>query len=343
MNGNTVIITGIALGLFCAIAIFGIIIAIVFSGKKKKKQKSGKTCAGCTRKPEVYTEPQTETGQDAALCLNADSPSEREEPEPETEVESSAGTEECINADYYGEDEEPEPETEVESIDGTEECISTDCYGEDEEPEPETEVECIAEEKTAVPAEVDSESLPQNRTDEAVARIPETSGNDAVKKVYRRSFEARLIQSDEQTKKLYSELKNGIMSYVGVDDRMSVKHEKFFRGKITFAKISFKRKDLCVYFAVPVSDLKASDEQNGEVKLTNVSDVKAHTKTPTLMTIDGIAGTENAKKLLKVTAAKLKIHSGVSPDYEYEKDYPNEDTQTLIERGLIRIGYIKVK
>ena len=161
------------------------------------------------------------------------------------------------------------------------------------------------------------------------AAVPLAVGDWYTRVIYDRSFEARLIQSDERTKNYYSELKNELMSYKKVTARMSWKHEAFRRGRPTVAKFVFRGKTLCLCLAL---DPKAYD--GSKYIVDDMSDVARFAGTPLLYRIKNDRRLRYAKELIAVLLAEAERVNAAPVNYA---DTPYEETQPLVERGLIRI------
>lgn len=161
------------------------------------------------------------------------------------------------------------------------------------------------------------------------AAVPLAVGDWYTRVIYDRSFEVRLIQSDERTKSYYSELKNELMSYKKVTARMSWKHEAFRRGRPTVAKFVFRGKTLCLCLAL---DPKAYD--GSKYIVDDMSDVARFAGTPLLYRIKNDRRLRYAKELIAVLLAEAERVNAAPVNYA---DIPYEETQPLVERGLIRI------
>ena len=146
---------------------------------------------------------------------------------------------------------------------------------------------------------------------------------------YNRSFEAKLIQSDDTVKRYYSELKNCLLSYKKVTSRISWRHESFRKGRPAAAKFVIRGKTLCLCLAL--------DPENYEESKYIVDDMSRYAKfanTPLMYRIKNERRLRYAKELIAF------LFEGTEPSgHEYE-DFaaiPYEDTQSLVERGLIKI------
>ena len=146
---------------------------------------------------------------------------------------------------------------------------------------------------------------------------------------YNRSFSAKLIQSEDRVKRYYSELKNCILEYKKVVPRVSWRHESFRYGRPSVAKFVIRGKTLCLCLALNPADYAESkyivDDMSRYVKFAG---------TPLLYRIKNDRRCRYAKELI------AKLFDGAERAEREEEDFsriPYEETQALVEKGLIRI------
>ncbi len=153
-------------------------------------------------------------------------------------------------------------------------------------------------------------------------------GQTFIRYRYDRSFEARLIQSSDEVKGWYSELKNELLSYEKVHGRRSWRHEAYRRGRPTVAKFVFRGKTLCLCLAL---DPKAYAESKYIVD--DMSGYARFEATPLLYRLKNPRRVRYAKELIAALFAPAQKLHEENTDYS---DIPFESTQALFERGLIR-------
>lgn len=147
---------------------------------------------------------------------------------------------------------------------------------------------------------------------------------------YRRSFQSRLAQSQGNVQDYYTMLKNALLSYKGVKNRISWNYEAFNRGRTHVAKINAKTKTLYLYLALDPEELK--DTKYG---IIDVSSKKKYASVPVLMKIKGERKFKYALELI----AKLCGENLELPKLEIEEvDYrlPYKTTEELVQEGAIR-------
>ena len=142
---------------------------------------------------------------------------------------------------------------------------------------------------------------------------------------YRRSFTSRLIQTEDTIKDYYSEIKNELLSYRGVKSRISWSKETFKRGRVPLARMDVKGKTLYLYLALDPARF-------ADTKYI-VSTAKG--ELPTLIKIKGERKKKHALELIALLMAEL----GLARIEREAEDYrlPYEETEALIERGLIKV------
>ena len=179
--------------------------------------------------------------------------------------------------------------------------------------------------RAAAPAFENAEPIPEGAK---VMNIVASPGM-FIRYRYNRSFEAKLIQSDDTVKRYYSELKNCLLSFKKVTSRISWRHESFRKGRPAAAKFVIRGKTLCLCLAL--------DPENYEESKYIVDDMSRYAKfanTPLMYRIKNERRLRYAKELIAF------LFEGTEPSGHEDEDFaaiPYEDTQSLVERGLIKI------
>lgn len=259
-------------------------------------------------KKEDETEPRRLAKKKPAEVKEEKKPEPVKEPEPEPVKEP-----------------EPEPvkEPEPEEEDDEWETESAFKFDENEEfvDEPETE-EDAAEDKE------------EEKDEPVTVKIAEGEGDNVryIVKKYQRGFTAKLIQSDKIVKQYYSEIKNELLSYTGVKSRESWKHESFYVGRKTLAKLTIRGKTLTLFVSLDPKQVIAE----GRYAVVDMSEVTAHESTPTMYKIKSTRRLGGSKHLIKAT---LK---GIEQNEKYRrrnwvKTLPYEDNDALVEKGLVKV------
>ena len=196
--------------------------------------------------------------------------------------------------------------------------------------------EPIAEEQLEeeqLEAEPDEEENPE--VEEEEQEIKEISENGITRIVvirYNKSFTAKLIQSDDKVKYYYSELKNHLLSYTNVKNRISWKWETFRLGKKMIAKLRMRGKTLSIVLA-----LDPAQFENSKYLIESIAEIASYSDTPSLYRIKNDRRLHYAKELIDKLFADEGVE--VKKDYssiDYAKELPYEATPDLIKRELIK-------
>ena len=150
----------------------------------------------------------------------------------------------------------------------------------------------------------------------------------------KKSFTAKMKQSDEKVKEFYSALKNELVSYKRINSNVSWHGDRFNYGRDTVAKMNIVGKTLGLYLAL--------DPNDEEFKTTvyhqkDVSKQKAYEHTPFMVKVKSDAAVKKARRLVVALAGKLeteKEDNFVATDYTKEYEYAT--TKQLYDEGHIK-------
>lgn len=145
---------------------------------------------------------------------------------------------------------------------------------------------------------------------------------------YDRSFTAKLIQSDDDVKNWYTDLKNELLGYGRIKSRISWKHEMFRAGRDPVCRIAFRGKTICLF--LPLDPKTVEDKY----KIEDVSDLASAEETPCMYRIKNDRRVKYAKELIAIVCE----HYGAQRIEREKVDYylPYEGVVQLIEKGLIK-------
>ena len=148
---------------------------------------------------------------------------------------------------------------------------------------------------------------------------------------YRRSFQSRLIQSQGAVQDYYNEIKNLLLSYKGVKNRISWNYESFNLGRTHVAKFNAKTRTLYIYMALDPSELVDS-----KYNVVDVSSKKKYATVPTLIKIKGDRKFKHAMELItKLCEEKLGLpKKKVVEEIDYR--LPFKTTEELVNEGVIK-------
>ena len=148
---------------------------------------------------------------------------------------------------------------------------------------------------------------------------------------YNRSFIARIIQSTDDQKRYYGEVKNSLLAYKKVNSNIAWGAERFNKGRETIARFKIRGKTLCLYLALDPNEFATSVYHH-----TDVSDNKSMHGTPMMVKIKSPRGVKKAIRLVDIMLAKRDgVKREITPR-DYAAMYPYETMEELIEEGLVK-------
>ena len=151
----------------------------------------------------------------------------------------------------------------------------------------------------------------------------------------KRSFTAKMKQSDERIKGYYSDIKNELTSYKRINSNVSWHGDRFNFGRDTVAKANICGKTLCFYLAL--------DPENPEFKQTiyhqkNVGNQKAYESTPFMIKVKSDAAAKKVLRLVGYLAEKLGTEKENNFEaVDYVEEFAYESTKQLFEDGYIKV------
>lgn len=261
-----------------------------------------------------------------------------EEPAEET---VAAETEEPAEA---AEAEEPAPEESAEAEESAVENaeISEEVPAEDEEEEQLVTVSDIVDESEVADEPVDEamenifddvdEQTVQGEADpDGIPGISNGGVDFANMMKYNRSFIARIIQSSDDVKRYYGQIKNAMLAYKKVNSSIAWGAERFNKGRETIAKLKIRGKTLCLYLNLDPNEYKTSVYHH-----VDVSDNKSMHGTPMMVKIKSPLGVKKAIRLIDEMLAKRNGEKRPIQERDYAAMYPYETMEELIEDGLVK-------
>ncbi len=150
----------------------------------------------------------------------------------------------------------------------------------------------------------------------------------------KRSFTAKMKQSEEKVKVYYSDIKNALTSYKRINSNVSWHGDRFNFGRDTVAKMGINGKTLCFYLAL--------DPNDPELKTTvyhqkDVGSQRAYESTPFLVKVKSDAAAKKALRLVSILAEKLgAIADEAFKEVDYVAEFAYASTKTLFESGDIK-------
>lgn len=147
---------------------------------------------------------------------------------------------------------------------------------------------------------------------------------------YRRSFQSRLCHAQGNVQDYYNEIKNLLLSYKGVKNRVSWNYEAFNCGRAHVAKMNVKTKTLYLYLALDPAAL--ADTKYG---IVDMSSKKKYATVPVLLKIKGERKFKYALELIaKLCGEDMALKQLDVANTDYKPTH--QSTEELVEAGYIK-------
>ncbi len=153
---------------------------------------------------------------------------------------------------------------------------------------------------------------------------------------YKKSFQSKLAQSQGNVQDYYSELKNALLTFKGVKNRLSWNYEAFNKGRAHVAKMDAKSKTLYLYLA-----LDPAQFADTKYSVVDVSAKRKYASTPTLMKIKGERKFKHALELIeKLCGEQMELVKVEAEKIDYRVERMTIDE--MVDAGLMKqnAGYV---
>ena len=167
---------------------------------------------------------------------------------------------------------------------------------------------------------------------EEVKTISDEEGN-TFQISYVKSFKAKLLQASEEEKGYYSELRNLILSYKDLSNRLSWNYESFNLGRKQLVKLGVRGKTLCVYLALNVESIPQKYEVE-KIESAKYEDVSC------MYRIKNTKRCEIARQLIIRVMKENQVKQGEEHNEKYSLSYLDRDA--LVNKGLIKEKKTKI-
>ena len=150
----------------------------------------------------------------------------------------------------------------------------------------------------------------------------------------KRSFTAKLKQSEDDIKGYYSVLKNALSEYKKINSNISWHGDRFNFGRDTVARITIIGKTLGLYLALDPAD---PEFKQTVYRQKDVGKQKAYEGTPFMVKIKSDGGLKKALRLVAALAEKLGAEKEEEfSTVDYVAMYPNATDEEMLAEGLIK-------
>ena len=152
----------------------------------------------------------------------------------------------------------------------------------------------------------------------------------------KRSFTAKLIESEEDVKEYYSELKNEFLSYTKVASQLNWSNDRFTYKRETIAKICVRGRTLCLYLALNPDEFPESVYHQ-----KFAGDTKMYEKTPMMIKIKSVVALKRAMRLVELLMERLQAIREEKPHVDYTLQFAYRNEQQLIAEGLVKTAIVE--
>ena len=159
---------------------------------------------------------------------------------------------------------------------------------------------------------------------------PETDCN--IIERYRKSFAAKLSQSEPQIKRYYSALKNALLSYKGTKSRVSWTADSFHNGRAQIAKINVKTRILELYLALDPASLEGTVYRGQDVGA-----LRKYAETPFRYKIRTPRKFNWALELVHRVCEEHELSPIDIEPVDYESQYPFDTMENLVKRKMVKV------
>ena len=214
-----------------------------------------------------------------------------------------------------------------------------------EEPAEEPVEETPAEEAQAAPAEEEYAAAAAQAEEVAAEDMPMPTPVVTVKPVvdpslmtrYKRSFKAKIIESTEDVKNFYFDLKNALLSYARVSSQVSWSNDRFTYAGDTVAKIGVRGKTLCLYVALNPDEFPSSVYHQ-----KFAGDTKMYEKTPMMIKIKSGVAVKRGIRLIEMLMENLgAVREEDFVPVDYADEYAFRSEEQLLREGLIKTAIVE--
>ncbi len=189
-----------------------------------------------------------------------------------------------------------------------------------------------AEEELAVSAAPAQEPKPAYTP--VVVPVPD---DPALTTRFKRSFKAKIIESTEEIKNYYFDLKNTFLSYARVSSQLSWSNDRFTYAGDTIAKIGVRGKTLCLYVALNPDEFPSSVYHQ-----KFAGDTKMYEKTPMMIKIKSGVAVKRGVRLIEMLMENLGAvkEEGFTP-VDYADEFAFRSEEQLLAEGLIKTAIVE--
>lgn len=152
----------------------------------------------------------------------------------------------------------------------------------------------------------------------------------------KRSFKAKIIESDEEVKGYYFDLKNAFLSYARIASQVSWSNDRFTFAGDTIAKIGVRGRTLCVYLALNPDEFPSSVYHQ-----KFAGDTKMYEKTPMMVKVKSGVALKRAIRLVEMLMENLGAVKEDREPVDYSQEFAFRSEEQLLAEGLIKTAIVE--
>ena len=152
----------------------------------------------------------------------------------------------------------------------------------------------------------------------------------------KRSFKAKIIESDEEVKGYYFDLKNAFLSYSRIASQVSWSNDRFTFAGDTIAKIGVRGKTLCLYLALNPDEFPSSVYHQ-----RFAGDTKMYEKTPMMVKVKSGVALKRAIRLVEMLMENLGAVKEDRDPVDYSAEFAFRSEEQLLAEGLIKTAIVE--
>ncbi len=147
---------------------------------------------------------------------------------------------------------------------------------------------------------------------------------------YNQSFTARVALAKEEVKMYYKELKEELLSYVGVRSRISWQYDSFSYQRNKKAILTVRGNTLTIYLALDLNSISPKYRLRDEGHKTSYKD------TPLALKVKGSRTLNYAKELIKLLFSELEYEPKKINEKVFNNNFISRTITEFVELGLIK-------
>ena len=239
-----------------------------------------------------------------------------------------------VSAEPAPVEEEPAP-VEEEPVPVEEEPVPAEPAPVEEEPAPVEEEPAPVEEPSSAEEEL-AVTAAEPVAVKPAAPVIAVSDDPNLTTRYKRSFTAKIIESDEEIKKYYSALKNAFLAYPKMSSQINWSNDRFAYNNETVGKIGVRGRTLCVYLALNPEEFPESVYHQ-----KFAGDTKMYEKTPLMMKVKSNVALKRSIRLIELLGERLGAVKEAFEPVDYAAQYAYRSEEELLREGLIKTGLME--